>query len=445
MASLFKKKTVDDIIKEQNRELRGTQRAISRDRAALEKQEKQLELEIKKMAKTGNKEACKVLAKQLVQLRKQKNRTYAVSSKVTSMSTQTKVMNSQMKMAGAMSATAKTMQAVNKKMDPQKTLQTMQNFQKENMKMEMTEEMINDTLDDIFDASDEEEESQDIVNQVLDEIGIEISGKMAKAPSAARGLPSASASSTATISDEEIERQLKALGNESLKGHKVLSHLDRMDFSLHAFLKLSCKFSKRQIVVWLNSEPCTAASASPTGVHVHGLLHGLALPAEFLLEVGGSGIVREEGLGHGSEAMAQGTGAGTERVLREFVQARDEMLFAVPQNMGSDGETKQSSKHIYYLHCYASNIRMISPCREHIIRNRSKGHTDCKACQDISEDPHRRNEHFSEGPHILKEEKALGKVAVTPPSPQPLENRQTLPQPTRVGSASSTTEQRKNL
>lgn len=59
------------------------------------------------MAKTGNKEACKVLAKQLVQLRKQKSRTYAVSSKVTSMSTQTKVMNSQMKMAGAMSTTAK--------------------------------------------------------------------------------------------------------------------------------------------------------------------------------------------------------------------------------------------------------------------------------------------------------------------------------------------------
>lgn len=59
------------------------------------------------MAKSGNREACKILAKQLVQLRKQKNRTYAVSSKVTSMSTQTKVMNSQMKMAGAMSTTAK--------------------------------------------------------------------------------------------------------------------------------------------------------------------------------------------------------------------------------------------------------------------------------------------------------------------------------------------------
>lgn len=37
---------------------------------------------------------------------------------------------------------------------------------------------VNDTLDDIFNDSDEEQESQDIVNQVLDEIGIEISGKV---------------------------------------------------------------------------------------------------------------------------------------------------------------------------------------------------------------------------------------------------------------------------
>lgn len=33
------------------------------------------------------------------------------------------------------------MQTVNKKMDPKKTLQTMQDFQKENLKMGMTEDM----------------------------------------------------------------------------------------------------------------------------------------------------------------------------------------------------------------------------------------------------------------------------------------------------------------
>lgn len=38
--------------------------------------------------------------------------------------------------------------------------------------------LVNDTLDEIFEESGDEEESQDIVNQVLDEIGIEISGKV---------------------------------------------------------------------------------------------------------------------------------------------------------------------------------------------------------------------------------------------------------------------------
>ncbi|KAG1945403.1 SNF7 family protein [Pimephales promelas] len=107
-----------------------------------------------------------------------------------------------------------TMQTVNKRMDPKKTLQTMQDFQKENFRMGMTEDMLNDTLDEIFDESGDEEECQDIVNQMLDEIGIEISGKMVRAPSTGKILPGASPakSKAATISDAEIERQLKALG-----------------------------------------------------------------------------------------------------------------------------------------------------------------------------------------------------------------------------------------
>lgn len=48
--------------------------------------------------------------------------------------------------------------------------------------------------------------------------------QMAKAPSAARSLPSAS-TSKATISDEEIERQLKALGVDQNKKPYVLFSL----------------------------------------------------------------------------------------------------------------------------------------------------------------------------------------------------------------------------
>lgn len=58
------------------------------------------------------------------------------------------------------------------------------------------------------------------------------------------------------------------------------------------------------------------------GVHVNGLFDRLAFSAELLLEVCGSGIVREEGLVHGREAVAKGTGAGAQGMLREFVKAR---------------------------------------------------------------------------------------------------------------------------
>uniref|UniRef100_A0A4W5PKW2 Uncharacterized protein n=1 Tax=Hucho hucho TaxID=62062 RepID=A0A4W5PKW2_9TELE len=111
------------------------------------------ETEIKKMAKTGNKEACTILAKQLVQLRRQKNRTYAVGSKLQ------KPSSAMMKLALMRTATGKE--------DPE--LPLLQRISS----LELPASEIA-----IFDESGDEEESDSIVNQVLDEIGIEISGKV---------------------------------------------------------------------------------------------------------------------------------------------------------------------------------------------------------------------------------------------------------------------------
>lgn len=61
-------------LRTQNRELRKAQRDIERSQREMDRQEKQLEAEIKKAAKSGNKAVCGILAKQLVNLRKQKTR-----------------------------------------------------------------------------------------------------------------------------------------------------------------------------------------------------------------------------------------------------------------------------------------------------------------------------------------------------------------------------------
>ncbi|KAL0281454.1 UNVERIFIED_CONTAM: hypothetical protein PYX00_002438 [Menopon gallinae] len=190
-----------------NRELRKVNRTLERDRTYLEREEKKLEQEIKKMAKEGNKEGCAILAKQLVQLRKQKTRSVAASSKIQGISAQNKVMGANVALADAMATSSKTMGAVNKLMQPQKIAQDMKAFEQANMKMGMTEEMINDTLDDIFADSDDEAESDKVVTQVLDEIGIEISGQMSKAPVVRGDMPHKSRLPT----DAEIEAELAKL------------------------------------------------------------------------------------------------------------------------------------------------------------------------------------------------------------------------------------------
>ncbi|XP_019880797.1 charged multivesicular body protein 2b-B [Aethina tumida] len=192
-----------------DRQLRKVGRDIERDRRELEREEKKLELEIKKLAKEGNNEGCRMLAKQLIQLRKQKNRSYNASSKVQGIQFQNKAMGANVKMANAMGVAGKTMADMNKLIRPEQIAATVNAFSKENMKMEMTDDMINDTLDDMLTESGDEEESDNIVSQVLDEIGIEISGKMSgvSVPSTSLGETSKSKG----LTDDEIEAQLAKL------------------------------------------------------------------------------------------------------------------------------------------------------------------------------------------------------------------------------------------
>lgn len=98
-------------------------------------------MEIKKCAKEGNKEACTILAKQLIVLRKQKTRTFAANSKIKSVGFQNQNMGANILLSDAMGTTAKTMGNINKIMKPEAIAGDMRAFQQANMKMEMTDEM----------------------------------------------------------------------------------------------------------------------------------------------------------------------------------------------------------------------------------------------------------------------------------------------------------------
>ena len=79
-------------------------------------------------------------------------------------------------MTKAMGTAAQTMKAVDKQMPLEKFAADMREFQQTNEKMDMKEEMINDTLDNMFEVDEGEEQA--VIDQVLDEIGIEVAGKV---------------------------------------------------------------------------------------------------------------------------------------------------------------------------------------------------------------------------------------------------------------------------
>jgi division protein CdvB (Snf7/Vps24/ESCRT-III family) len=114
------------------------------------------------------------------------------------------------KVSTSMAAAAKLMEQVVKVQNPQQVVHSMQQFQKENAKMDMASEMMDDVLDDVFE--DGEEETDELVSQVLDEIGIETAAQLGSAPRKAVKNGKAAATQEDTEADELIARltQLKA-------------------------------------------------------------------------------------------------------------------------------------------------------------------------------------------------------------------------------------------
>ncbi|KAK3754859.1 hypothetical protein QZH41_011332 [Actinostola sp. cb2023] len=162
----------------------------------------------KKEFEEAYQKAATALAKQLLLLRKQKTKNISVSTKLSGVGYQVQAMQSTAAMGGAMSTASKTMAGMNAQMNPQQLQKTLQNFERESAKMDLSEEIMNEGLDSVLDDSGDEEEQEAIVNQVLDEIGIDIAGKMADAPSAHN---SKIATGSKPAADQEIEDMLAKL------------------------------------------------------------------------------------------------------------------------------------------------------------------------------------------------------------------------------------------
>lgn len=107
----------------------------------------------------------------------------AMKGQVQSAAVQMKLSNTQQNMVESLADASKAMGNMNATMDPAKMAKTMNEFQIQNEKMDLKQEMMDDALDNLFDDDDIEGEADAVTQQVLDEIGVEVSSQMGAASS----------------------------------------------------------------------------------------------------------------------------------------------------------------------------------------------------------------------------------------------------------------------
>lgn len=183
MEWLFGKvQTPQEIMKENQNLIRKSIREIERERKKMENQEGKLIADMKKTAATGQMGAVKVMALDLVRTRKHVAKMAQMKTRLQAVSLRLQSVQSQAAMASAMRGVTRAMGQMNRQINLPGLQQIMMDFERQSQIMEMKDEVIQDTMEDMWDDEGEEEETEDIVNQVLDEIGIHLESEMASTP-----------------------------------------------------------------------------------------------------------------------------------------------------------------------------------------------------------------------------------------------------------------------
>jgi charged multivesicular body protein 2A len=180
-----KKKSPQEVLRENKRLLDRSIRDIDRERMGLQTQEKKLVIEIKKMAKQGQMDAVKVMAKSMIRNRKAVTKMHQLKSHLQGISLRIQTLKSTQSMAQAMRGATKAMSVMSSQLSVPALNNIMKDFEKQNEKMEMAEEMMGDALDDAFEEDGEEEETDELVSSVLDEIGLDLDNLLVSAPQGA--------------------------------------------------------------------------------------------------------------------------------------------------------------------------------------------------------------------------------------------------------------------
>lgn len=214
-----KRTTPAERLRKHQRSLEKAQRELDRERVKLESQEKKLIQEIKKSAKNGQMMACKIQAKDLVRTRRYIERFHAMKTQLQAISLRIQTVRTNEQMMQAMKGATGILGSMNRSMNLPALQRIAMEFEKENDIMDQRQEMMDDAIDDVTGLEDEED-GEEIVEQILEEIGVDLMESMGQTP---QGLKSVSVPETKVaqaighgggstdIGDDDLQARLDSL------------------------------------------------------------------------------------------------------------------------------------------------------------------------------------------------------------------------------------------
>eukprot|EP00746_Dinoflagellata_sp_MGD_P165513 gnl/MRDRNA2_/MRDRNA2_94828_c0_seq1.p1 gnl/MRDRNA2_/MRDRNA2_94828_c0~~gnl/MRDRNA2_/MRDRNA2_94828_c0_seq1.p1 ORF type:complete len:214 (-),score=63.96 gnl/MRDRNA2_/MRDRNA2_94828_c0_seq1:481-1122(-) len=205
------KMTLEEQVRENKRSINRAIRELDRERNQLENQEKKLVNDIKAAAKKSQMSSVKIMAKDLVRTRKYQQKFLQSKSQLQGIGLRLQILKSQEALQRSMKEVTSAMKGINARMDPQAMTQIMQEFAAASDQMNLQQDLMEQAIDDSMEEGDDAEEEERIVGQVLEEIGVDVTGLMEGAPTEALDRPQSQAVAPAASADDDLEARLNAL------------------------------------------------------------------------------------------------------------------------------------------------------------------------------------------------------------------------------------------
>lgn len=205
-----------EMTRQNNRTVHRVEREMARERLSLEAEEKRIMNEIKALSRQGRTAEARMLAKNLVQVRNAKSRTYQASTQANSIGTQARMAQADAAMMNVMGSTAAVMKNANQIADPDRQMKMLQEFDMESERYKLNQEMTDEVLDSVLGGSEVDEETDEVLNSVLDEIGLEVGGKMGEALTVRPNELALQRERLEKADDDELRNRIDKLGGGAM-------------------------------------------------------------------------------------------------------------------------------------------------------------------------------------------------------------------------------------